>query len=280
MKKVAYLGPENSFTGDITKEIFKNENLISMPTIRKIIISVENDELDFGVVPLENFYNGEIRETLDTLTEASKTRILMEKYSKIVHCIGALKGHTKILKILSKDHAIEQCSKYISSKYPNATPITTLSTAEAVEVIHNNKMLDAGAIASENALKKFNFEILSKDLCPNNKTRFAVVGKAETKSTGDDKTLLVIHPDIDRPGVLYNTLKFFYEQNINLTSIQSRPDGKNGYYFYIELVGHETDKKVKEAIDKIKNFLGSEKKFSEEVVKILGSYPNSHWKEE
>lgn len=275
--KITYLGPEGSFTEKIAKENFQKENLIPLTPIRNVILAVENKKADFGIVPLENFYNGEVRETFDSLRECSDTKIIEEKSQKIIHCIGALKNHAKIKKILSKDQALEQCSKYICEKYPLAETMAVPSTSDAVKIIKEKNILDAAAIAAEEVLKKNNFEIIAKDICPNNKTRFVLLGRKIPDSTGDDKTFLIVYPLVDKPGVLYNTLKCFSDNGINLEFIQSRPDGKRGYLFYIELNGHKDDKKVHETIEKVRKYLDPEKKYPE-TLKILGSYPNTHWK--
>lgn len=280
MTKIAYLGPEKTFTEKIAREIFSVGELLPIQPIRRVIRAVETNEVDYGIAPIENFYNGEVRETLDSLTECFKTRIISEKAMKIVHCLGALPNNKLIERILSKDQALEQCSRYLCENYPNAATISTSSTAEAVKTIRNENLLCAAAIASETALKDGGLEILAKDICPNNKTRFVVLGREKTMPTGDDKTFLAIYPSVrDKPGVLHDFLGFLAGLGINLEFIQSRPDGKKGYLFYIELDGHEQDKKVKTAMEGIKLSLNYEEKHPD-TIKILGSYKNTHWKNE
>ncbi len=281
--KIAYLGPEKTFTEKAAREFFKNHHnaeFIPFQPIRNVIMAVENGKVDFGVVPLENFYNGEVRETLDSLNECSKTKIVSERALEIIYCLGALKNHTKIKKILSKDQALEQCGKYLCLHLAEATTIATTSTMQAAENIKSANMLDAAAIASRPAIESAGLKILAKDICPNNKTRFVLIAKKPTMPTGDDKTFISIHPPIrDKPGVLYNSLGFFANFGINLEDLKSRPDGKKGYYFYIELDGHEADKKVIMALDAIKFYLDPENKHPN-TIKILGSYKNAHWKDE
>ncbi len=276
--KIAYLGPEKTHTEKAAREMFPESDLISLKPILKVVRAVENKEVDFGVVPLENFYEGEVRETLDALTESTKTRIVKDKAIEIIHCLGVLQNNKRIDKIFSKDQALSQCGEYIYKNYPNAITIATSSTSEAVEKIAKEKLLDSAAIASEEALKNSGFKIISKDLCKNNKTRFAVIGTEQTKQTGNDKTFLVFHPiSKDKPGTLQENLSFFSNLGINLEYIQSRPDGKGGYYFYIELKGHEKDEPVQIALKALKYALDPENKYPESL-KILGSYPNTDWK--
>ena len=59
--------------------------------------------------------------------------------------------------------------------------------------------------------------------------------------------------------------------------IQSRPDGKGGYYFYVELDGHENDKSVQVALKALRYSLDPKNKYPD-TLKILGSYPKTDWK--
>ena len=236
--------------------------------------------VDFGVVPLENFYNGHVIHTLDSLTRCEKAKITQEKALKIVHFLGALPNHNYIERIYSKDQALEQCDKYIYTNFPNAKIISTASTGEAANHIVDNNLLDAAAIASKEALIKSGLKVIAKDLCPNNITRFIVLGRTTTRRTGDDKTIIVIHPPIrDRPGVLSDCLNIFGSQHINLECIYSRPDGKKGYFFYVELNGHKEDENVRIALQALSYSLDPQHKHPD-TIKTLGSFANSHWKDE
>lgn len=278
--KIAYLGPEGTFTEKAARNLYPNEELIPFNLIHRVIMAVEEGKVNFGVVPIENFYNGEVRETLDFLTDCSKTKIIREIALSIVHCFGALNDHKPITEIFSKDQALEQCKKFLSENYPDAKTRITTSTSEAARKISEIGILNAGAIASEKALMGAGLEILDKDICQNNRTRFVVLGTESTDPSGDDRTFLVLHPPtMDTPGTLYNTLKFFSDAKINLESIQSRPDGKKGYYFYIELNGHEKDERVKKILKKVSNYLNPKEKY-QNVIKVLGSCKNTNWKNE
>jgi len=274
--KIAYLGPEGTFTEKVTKKLFPGKQLHPLSNIKRVISAVESGIADFGVVPLENIYNGEVRETLDSLKECSKAKIIQEQAIKIVHSLGALPNHTKIKQIFSKNQALEQCSKYLHENYPESTTIATASTSEAVKRIIEENLKDTAAIASEHALSP-KLKILETDICPNNRTRFITLGKVSPRPSGNDKTYIAIHPPLDKPGVLHNILGILSNLEINLEAIQSRPDSNKGYYFYIELAGHEKDPKIKTALDQIK-FSLDPKKQNPNTLKILGSYKNTHWK--
>jgi len=278
--KIAYLGPQKTFTEKVAKEIFPKGDLVPIQPIRNVIMAVENGKVARAIVPLENFYNGSVIQTFDSLTRCDNVQIIQEKALKVVHYLGALKGHARISRIYSKDQALEQCNGFIAANFSDATTIATTSTAEAAEYISREKLLDAAAIAPRTALLKSGLKVIAEDICPNNSTRFVVLGKDKSIPTGDDKTILAIHPPIrDRPGVLADCLNILCSQHINLEGLHSRPDGKKGYYFYIELNGHENDENVRIALQAVKNSLDPKHKHPD-TIKVLGSFANSHWKDE
>jgi len=278
--KVAYLGPtDKTYTGQITRIIFPNAELIPVQPIRNIIMQTDALKFDLGVVPLENLYNGHVNETLDSLLDMQSARIIREVSMKVDHCLGALPDHTQIRQIMSRDQALEQCSRYLCKQYPNTDLIAIASTDKAVQRIKEEKLLDTAAIASEESLE--GLEILAREdkLCPNNRTRFIVLGREETQATGDDKTFIAIHPPIDKPGILLDISEPFAHYKINLEYIQSRPDAEKGYTFYIELDGHQSEERVIKAMNKVKDSLDPNHEH-QSTIKVLGSYVNSHWKNE
>ena len=139
--KIVCLGPKESFTEKATLKAFPNSEIVVLPTIRQVIESVESEKYVLGVVPLENFYNGMVMQTIDALMECNKTMIIDEIYLGIEHCVGALKNSKEINKVLSHPQALEQCAKYISEIYPSAEMVTVESTAKAAETIKNNDMI-------------------------------------------------------------------------------------------------------------------------------------------
>jgi len=265
--EATYLGPKGSFSEKAALKAFVESSLIPLPTIRQVIFSVENGLYNYGIVPLENFYNGIVMQTVDCLTECKKTKIIDELYLKVEHCIGALPGHNEIKKIYSHPQALEQCTKYILLNYPKAETIGVESTAKAVEIIKRDQTLDAAAIASKEALGNSNMKIMDEDILPNNSTRFAIISSEKGKDNKKSKTLLSIHPKMDKPGILYNVLKSIAEEKINMKHIHSRPDGKGKYFFILEIEGHENEDNIIDAINKIADYLGDKNS-----VKVLGSY--------
>jgi len=98
-----------------------------------------------------------------------------------------------------------------------------------------------------------------------NTTRFAVIGHADAKRTGKDKTAIMFEIE-HRPGGLADALSIPKKQKLNLTWIESfpLPGTERGYIFFVELEGHREDLRVRRAITALE-------KRCKRVV-ILGSY--------
>ena len=284
--KVAYLGPEGTFTDTAAKSIvslkeYPKREFVQCEDILTAINSLEKGRVDYAVVPIENFYDGLIFDTIDELKDCKNSRIIREKSFQIVHCLGALPKHEKITQVFSKGTALNQCRKYLFNNYPGIKKIPVTSTGEAVNRIYQENLLNAAAIASIESLTLTKpdspLEVLAVDICPNNRTRFVLLGHEHTNPTGDDRTFILFHPFTDQPGILHTGSGFFSSFGINLDNILSRPDSRGGYYFFAELAGHEKDEPVRRALNNLKYFLDPRNE-NPEAVKVLGSYANTDWK--
>ena len=58
--KIAFLGPEASFTQLTATQLFPNEELIPKANILDCFLAVQNNEVDKAVVPLENSIEGTV----------------------------------------------------------------------------------------------------------------------------------------------------------------------------------------------------------------------------
>lgn len=96
--------------------------------------------------------------------------------------------------------------------------------------------------------------------------RYAVVGTRPSGRTASDVTAVVFSAQ-DSPGALLDVLRVFAERGVNLTNVLSHPvEGKPWtYLFYVEMVGHFTDRALVAAFEEMKRLT--------RFFKLLGSYP-------
>ncbi len=125
-----------------------------------------------------------------------------------------------------------------------------------------------GAIASEVAAKLYGLRIVQRRIEDNinNFTRFLVIATKSPPPTGKDKTSIMFSIK-DRVGALYEILRGFSANQINLTKIESRPSKKKAweYLFYVDLEGHQDNDRVKTVLQELKAQCI--------FLKVLGSYP-------
>jgi chorismate mutase/prephenate dehydratase len=126
-----------------------------------------------------------------------------------------------------------------------------------------------GAISSSLAQEVYGLRMVAENIedQSNNITRFLIIGRDDSKPSGDDKTSLVFSVQ-DRPGILHRMLEPFAKSRINLTKIESRPLKNKPweYMFFIDFKGHREESGARRAIQKLEK--------SCLFLKVLGSYPS------
>ncbi len=264
---VAYLGPELTFTNQAAlKKFGSSVGYLSCDSISDVFREVEKGNADYGVVPIENSSEGAVNHTLDMFVD-SPLMICSEVYLSIRHSLLRKKGcKGEIKRIYSKAEVFGQCRGWIEKNYPKTGLYECASTAKAAEIV--SKRGDSACIASELAAKRYKLRIIERSIEDSaiNVTRFLVIGKEPSKASGADKTSIMFSVK-DRPGVLHDMLNSFKKSGINLTKIESRPTKERlwKYYFFIDMDGHVSDKKIKKALGDLENKC--------HFVKILGAYP-------
>jgi len=265
--KVAYLGPEGTFTHlAAMKKFGEKAKYIPVKTIDEVFKEVEKKRADYGVVPIENSIEGIVTHTLDVFLE-SDLKIISEISLEIHHyLLSREKSIKRIKKIYSHPQAIAQCRNWIGENLPDAEIYETESTISAVKKVIKEK--NAAAIASEIASSMYNLNIIAERIedFRENITRFLVIGNEFAEKTGNDKTSILFSIK-DRVGALHDILSYFKEEKINLTKIESRPSKKKAweYVFFVDFIGHKDDINVKKALRNVEK--------SSIFLKVLGSYP-------
>ena len=272
--KVAFLGPEGTFTQKAALAFFPKSSTEFIPIERKheIFQQVEGKYADFGIVPVENSIQGSVSDTLDLLIERN-LKIYGEIEIRIIHNLLGMPGTklSQLKTIYSHPIALSQVSEWIKKNIPQVEFIETVSTASAVRKVAEQKDPSCAAIGADITAELYGLSILAEGIEDNtaNYTRFLVIANKSPEPTGTDKTSMVFVTK-HIPGALYNILKIFADAKINLAKIESRPrkfskDSIWEYIFILDFDEHIT--KAKDVIEKIKD--------QAIWMKILGSYPRT-----
>lgn len=266
--RVAYLGPEASYAHMAACEQFGSKaEFVPVATIPHIFAAVENGQVAYGVVPVENSGQGSVAITLDLFIE-SNLHIIAERSLEIRHCLlSRAKKRERIGRVLAHPQALAQCQDWLATHLPGVPTEAASSNSRAAELVRSDT--HAAAIAGRLAAERYRLNVLDADIQDQaaNYTRFAVLSRSPQRGepTGDDKTSLVLSVR-DEAGVLYQVLKPFADHSINLLRIESRPlKGRPWeYVFFIDIEGHASETAIADALREIKPQCVS--------VKVLGSY--------
>jgi chorismate mutase/prephenate dehydratase len=265
---VAFLGPRDTFSHIAALRVFgASAEYHPLPSFNDVFTEVERMRIDYGVVPVESSVGGGVSGTLDQFVTTS-LKVVNEVLIHVNMNLLSKSPLEEITRVYSKDNALLQCRNWLRGNLPNAELHETSSTADAAE--RAAKEPGAAAIASKLAAETYGLKILVAHIEdePHNFTRFFVMGRQMTKPTGRDKTALIVAIQ-DQPGALYNLLLPFADEGITLTRIESRPSRQKAweYVFFIDILGHENDPVLKEALAKVASRALN--------LKILGSFPQA-----
>jgi chorismate mutase/prephenate dehydratase len=270
--KVAYLGPEGTFTQSaVFKHFGHSVHALAVPTIDEVFHEVESGTADFGVAPIENSSEGSVNiHTLDMFL-TSPLKMCGEIELRIhQHLMGRMQDIKGVVRVCSHPQSLAQCRGWLKQHLPDVEQVPVASNAEAARRARDEE--GTAALAGEAAAKVYGLRILFNTVedRDDNTTRFVVVGRKLFPSSGKDKTsVLVSARESSEPGTLLHLLGPLSKHGVNMTRIESRPSRKRkwDYVFFLDLDGHAEDKPVRKALD--------EMKAKASLFKVLGSFPKA-----
>jgi chorismate mutase / prephenate dehydratase len=271
--KVAYLGPEGTFTQSaVFKHFGHSVHALAVPTIDEVFHEVESGTADFGVAPIENSSEGTVNiHTLDMFL-TSPLKICGEIELRIhQHLMGSMQDLKEVKRICSHPQSLAQCRGWLAQHLPDVEQVPVASNAEAARRARDEE--GTAALAGEAAAKVYGLRILFNAVedRDDNTTRFVVVGRKLFPASGKDKTSVLVsaRESSGRPGVLLHLLGPLSKHGVNITRIESRPSRKRkwDYVFFLDLDGHAEDAQVGKAL--------AEMKSKSSLFKVLGSFPKA-----
>ena len=276
VKKVAYLGPPGTYSEQAARDWDADAVLVPVDSIPSVALSVVSGAADEGVVPIENSIEGGVTFTLDLLIHDSNLSICGETVVTINQCLMAKSQieFEEIKIVMSHPQSLGQCRDFLRENLSNAELIASLSNSAAVQEMMESDASTA-AISSKRAAEIYGAVILMENVedRPNNETRFVTLSHVDEEPTGSDMTSLCFEYQDDSPGILSQSLREFASRDINLAKIESRPNKKSlgRYVFLVDIEGHRSDSAVAEALEAVRTQVS--------MMKVLGSYPRSSWRD-
>ena len=277
LKRVAFQGIEGAYSELAGRKYFApyldRALFVGVPTLEQVVNAVEDADVDYGLLPVENTSAGSINEVYDLLS-CAQLSIVGEEVLRIEHCLLAVDDVplAQIRQVYSHPQALAECMKFVS-KLPNCQAIPYADSAMAVKKVKDEKDPALAAIASDEAGRLYGLKVLRRNIEDQqyNYTRFLVLaGKPATVDLRIPCKTSLIMATSHEEGSLLKALSLLHEYRINLTKLESRPipGMPFQYLFYIDFEGNTADTRVAEALGKLRSATTS--------LKVLGSYPAQH----
>jgi len=268
--RVAHLGPAATFGHQAALEKFGSAALLEpCQTHAEVFAAVEKGSADYGLVAFENSTEGPVNEVLDRLVD-TPLQICAEVTLPISHTLLS-RGDSlkKVKRVLSHPQAAGQARMWLAEHLPEAALLPATSNGKAAELAAQDATGAVAAIAPRLAADVYKLNVLSENIqdLSGNVTRFLVLARSPSEgATGHDKTAVVFSIR-DRVGALRDLADGFAANEVNLSSIQSRPSKRRAwdYVFFIELDGHISEVRVRRALRKAEEHTV--------FLKVLGSWP-------
>ncbi|WP_270996403.1 prephenate dehydratase [Listeria seeligeri] len=260
--KIAYLGPAASFTHAAAAKAFPNEEMIAKSTIPDCIMSIEKEEVDVAVVPIENTIEGSVNITLDYLFHFSSVPVVAEIVLPIAQHLMVHPAHAaswqSVQKVMSHPQALAQCHTFLQAELYGVEREVTSSTAYAAKWVSNNPTELVAAIAPRMAADEYGLEIVKEDAqdLELNQTRFFVLSRQPVSillPKEEEKTSISVILPNNMPGALHKVLSTFAWRDIDLSKIESRPlkTSLGEYFFLIDVLSEGKETLVTNALDEI-----------------------------
>jgi len=279
---VAYLGPVGTFSHTAaTRQFGATPSYLACATLEMVFDEVESGRATYGVVPVENAFEGAVTPTLDLFADMERDVFICAEIQLSIHhhLFTYAESLDDIEVVISHPQPLGQCRNWLAAHIPDAQLMDAASTIRAARMVDEAKAHNSGSLDWKKCAVIGPYSIVDQSGLPlvqrnvedfhDNTTRFFVIGQHDSPASGEDKTSLVMSIK-DEPGALHKLIASFAERGIGLTRIESRPSKKKlwEYVFFADVQGHRDDAKVAGAIAEIQSKPGG-------FIKVLGSYPVS-----
>ncbi len=241
LKKLVTLGPSGTYSEIAAKKFINTLNLDA-----KLVFEPSIDfcfdrfkTADYLVLPLENSIDGYVQRTLDLLYDNKNYFINKELSIPITFSLVSSETSLDDVETIYVQFKTQnQCMNFFH-QFKHFKYVITDSNSQSLNLHLKNPSKTAAVIPTHLVRKHHQLTINHIEDQSTNQTRFVLIDKSlwDKSQSAKMKVLLVLSPNVDKPGLLYNLLGHFAKLNINLSSIMSRPkkDKVGTYHFFLEL---------------------------------------------
>ena len=271
-KPIAIQGIKGSFHHEVAQRYFNDKaDVVECMSFDGTVDHLLKGDTDYIVMALENSIAGSIIPNY-ALIDANNLSIVGEHYLDIQHNLLALKTQSisEIKEVHSHPMALLQCKKFFRT-YPHIKLVEAKDTADVAKQISERDIKGIAAIASKNAAKLYDLNILAESIqtIKHNETRFVIVKRESHNIELKEQNKASLKFELDhKRGSLAAILNVVSDCKLNLTKIQSLPKIETPwkYAFFVDVTF--TDYKTYEKALAIMQLMA-------ENFKVLGEYKNA-----
>lgn len=280
--KIAFLGPEGSYSHLAAKQFLKTEatsvklagewdECVPFRNFPEVLSAVANGRVDAAAIPIENSIQGGVSQNLDLLQDADGLFAMKEAVIRVDHRLIYKAGVklSEIGRVYSHRQALDQCAAFLSSEMPFAALREAESTGFGISRAMEDESGKSAAIAGAHIENLRSGFVMGKECISdekNNYTHFLLVKKGEKTLPETSERIFFSAVCPHKPGSLLELLAIIAKYGINMTKIESRPvkDRPGDYRFFIEADCDIATAEVKEMLQAIRD--------NTLECKLLGAY--------
>jgi prephenate dehydratase len=242
-------------------------------TIPEVLARTEADPAALGVFPIENSDTGTVVFAQDALVKHGVT-IEWELNLRVRFALLANAPLEQVTTLFSQPVAYDQCGFFLAERLPGARVSFTNSNTEsgaaflAAQAGPHGREQPCAAIVPVELAQAHPHLRAAEDIqnYANNTTRFLAVRAARRPVAFDGarfKTSILVEPEDDRPGLLYDLLSVFNRHQLNLCRLESRP-AKVRPWTYVFFMDFNNNAHSAQALAELEH--------GDRKVTVLGSY--------
>jgi len=207
-------------------------------TYQAVFDAVRDGRAEYGMIPLERATSGSVHENYDLLLDHD-LRIVGEITLRIELTLATRPDveTDAVRRVVSSPTVFHHCDQFLQS-HPDWERVYAEDAATAAALVEQKESRADAALTTPEAAALHGLVLRERNVetDPRNYTRFVVIAKTP-RAHGPRRKSSLIYRTADRPGALFETLKVFTENDVNLVKLESRPvSGRPWeYMFYVDI---------------------------------------------
>lgn len=200
MARIAYLGPACSFSHELLKRDFENDEHMPCGSLQKVVSAVAEDKCKAAVVPFYNTTRLSIEEShVELIRHRSRVFVSDVLVLDVKHTLCGFGKVDEIRELRSKSVVYHQAKKWLDENLPGIREKHYTSTSAAVRSVAKSRKREIAAIGTLSATNEYVVPVIKRNIQnkPNSTLFFVVKNVKPNLQTVDH--LLMCLPGAQEP---------------------------------------------------------------------------------